>query len=102
MKKTILIAALGIAGLLSAKSAVEIKPKESVTTKEVKVETSEEKTESEAAFQPICISYGMLVVCTDEVIQDTACYDPSIGQGIDYARKCMRDNARLMNEFMCG
>lgn len=98
MKKILLVATISVAGLVSAKDA-EVK----TTTKEVEKKETVKEADKEADAAMQCIQYGMLISCTNEVIEDTVCY----GEGTDNASyedawDCITTNGQLANEFFCG
>ncbi|MEN4760271.1 hypothetical protein ABEG63_08075 [Chryseobacterium sp. C39-AII1] len=89
MKKIILIAAIGVAGLTSAKETKSLNfEKEKNVSKQ---------TNSEIKSKMNCYSYGIVIGCTNEMISDTAC-----GETYEEARQCMIDNGALMNEYFCN
>lgn len=93
MKKTILLTAFGVAGLMSAKE----------DKKEIKenLQTKEQKETQKAKMQ--CQTVGILIGCTDEVLDDTICWGSgSHNATYEDARKEELHNARLLNEFYCG
>lgn len=94
MKKIILLAAFGVAGLVSAKN-VEVEKEKVEATKTQK---------SQAAFSGMqCMQVGILVWCTDEVVTDSVCWGEGSGTATyEQAIKDERHNAALLNEFTCG
>lgn len=91
MKKLILLTAFGFAGLVSAKDSEKVN---STSAKNNKVEKKDSKVEAKKIS---CYSYGIVIGCTNEVINDTAC-----GETFAEAQHCMVENGALMNEFYCG
>lgn len=86
MKKTILAAIFGIAGLMNANT---------------KAEPYFVDEEDDLIMQ--CYSYGILVWCTNEVMDDTICW----GEGTSVptyqeAIQCQTRNAQLLTQFYCG
>jgi len=97
MKKILLVATICVAGLVSAKNIDVKKP-----TKEVEKKEVTQSTESKDP-QPKCFSYGILIECTGEVLEDTVCYGPgSDNATYQDAWDCITENGQLANEFFCG
>jgi len=87
MKKLILLVSFGVAGLVSAKNTVEIKPQTGEKTEVSKMQ---------------CQTIGILVTCTNEILTDTVCWGE--GSGTDIYAQAHADhihNAQLLNEFLC-
>lgn len=85
MKKIILLAIFGIAGLMNANT---------------KAETHFDNEEDALVMQ--CYTYGVYIHCTDEVVDDTICW----GEGTSLptyrdAVRCQTRNAQLMTAFYC-
>lgn len=100
MKKIILIAALSVAGLASAKDG-DLRKDKNVEKKEKKA--SEKSQEDSDAKKMQCVQVGMLVWCTDEVVPDTVCWGE--GSGTATYQQAMQDsihNSQLLTEFYCG
>lgn len=107
MKKIILLAAFGVAGMLSAKNAEETKPTKD--TEKEKKEIVKEKKANESCgseskvLQYNCIEYSMYIPCLDMFLDDQVCY----GSGAcvstwDDAWNCMTTNGTLATKFFCG
>lgn len=97
MKKILLIATIGVAGLVSAKDA-EVKPTKEVEKKEA-VNASADDAE---ALRMQCIQYGMYIECTGEVIPDQVCYGEGTGiSTYEEAWDCITHNGTLANAFFC-
>ncbi len=101
MKKIILLAAFGVAGLVSAKNSEEMKPSKE-GEKKVVSKTTESKG-SENALKMQCSSIGILITCTDEILTDTVCWGEGSGTAT-YAQAHADHihNAQLLNEYLCG
>ncbi|MDQ0593302.1 hypothetical protein QFZ37_001671 [Chryseobacterium ginsenosidimutans] len=65
MKKIILLAAFGVAGLVSAKNAEETKPAEEADKKEIVKEVKADDPEGRMN----CYEYAMYIPCKDELLQ---------------------------------
>lgn len=103
MKKIILIAAIGVAGLTSAKN-IDVKEKEK-EKEDKKTEQTEKKTSEsgDPTGRMQCISVGMYVWCTGEVASDTVCWGS--GSGTATYEQAIADsihNSQLYTEFHCG
>lgn len=95
MKKTILLAAFSVAGLVSAKEG------KTVTEENSPSKATEQKQVQKSKMQ--CQTVGILIGCTDEVLDDTICWGSgSHNATYEDARKEELKNARLLNEFYCG
>lgn len=107
MKKIILLAAFGVAGLVNAKNAEETKPAKETEKekKEViqKKNTNESSKAESKTLQYNCIEYSMYIPCLDIFLDDQVCY----GSGTcvstwDDAWNCMTTNGTLATKFFCG
>ncbi|MDQ1097589.1 MULTISPECIES: hypothetical protein [Chryseobacterium] len=101
MKKIILVAALGIAGLASAKN-IDVKKDKNDEKIEKKSKDTKSSEESEA-LKMQCMQVGMLVWCTNEVVSDTVCWGE--GSGTSTYEQAVSDsihNSQLLTEFTCG
>ncbi len=99
MKKLILMAAFGAAGLVSAKEASGNTEKRDNKFKEVKLSQNSRKTIQE------CQTVGMYVWCTGETVSDTMCWGEGAGPGCETyekARVKQIRNSQLFTEFNCG
>jgi len=85
---------------LSAKDAKINNLKKEIEKTET-VENTDLKTSKGPAM--MCMSYGMLIECTGEVIEDTVCYGGNSGNATyQDAWNCMTTNGQLANEYFCG
>jgi len=99
MKKLFLFAAVSVAGLASAKD-VEIKK---LSTDGEKKEAVKSTVSKEIEAKMNCISYGMYIECTGEVIPDTVCYGEGTGTATyQDAWNCITENGTLANDYFCG
>ncbi|MDH6254037.1 hypothetical protein M2347_003764 [Chryseobacterium sp. H1D6B] len=99
MKKIILGVALTATELISAKNSEKVNPKEVSKKEAVK---NEESKKSESESKMTCMSVGILIPCTDEVITDTVCWGE--GSGTDTYAQAHADhirNAQLLTQFLC-
>lgn len=102
MKKVILVATICVAGLVSAKTAKNLKPTKEVEKKEA-LEVKEIQDSKKATKKINCRTIGMLVWCTDTMLSDTVCWGP--GSGTATEEQAMSEslhNSQLVNEFFCG
>src|SRR5690606_3082854 len=100
MKKMILVAALGVAGLASAKN-IDVRKDKNDEKIEKKSKYTKNSEESEALMQ--CMQVGMLIWCTDEVVSDTVCWGE--GSGTPTYQQAVAEsirNSQLLTEFTCG
>lgn len=86
MKKIILTLAFGMTSLVFAKTG-DIKVNNHKNKKNEKIQQKEWS----------CITYGILIGCTNQMITDTAC-----GDSYNEIRACMIKNGRLAQEYFCG
>lgn len=99
MKKIFLLAAFGVAGLVSAKNALEIKAE--FSKEKNNVEIKESKKSGKIVIQQ-CQNYGMYIPCTDETLSDSVCWGEGTGNATyEDARQCMLRNAKLALKFFC-
>ncbi len=89
MKKFILLAAMSLAGLVSAKNGEE--------KKETKTD------EKEAVAKAQCQLVGMFIWCTGEVVEDTICWGSGTNNAT-YADATAEEthNSQLLSEYTCG
>lgn len=100
MKKVFLVATICVAGLASAKNA-EIKNPTKEGEKKEAVKTIDSKEAD--AKKMNCISYGMYIECTGEVIPDTVCYGEGTGTATyQDAWNCITENGQMANAYVCG
>lgn len=98
MKKIILLAAFGVAGLVSAKEVNLITEKRDDKSKETKSFQNKKAVEQ-------CIQVSMYVWCTDEMVPDTMCWGEGAGVGFETYRSASLSlirNSQLLTEFTCG
>lgn len=92
MKKILLLAAFGVAGLVSAKD-----------NKEIESKIFNYKVENNSTKIIYCQEYSITTWCnTSRIINDTVCYEPTNAADKEHAEACMDENARLTNVFFCG
>jgi hypothetical protein len=95
MKKVILLAAFGVAGLVSAKNTKEIKPTKETQSKETVAEDPDSKMQ--------CYEWAMYIWCTDQFVVDTVCW--GAGSGTATHAQAVADeihNSQLLTEYNCG
>jgi len=99
MKKLFLIAALGVAGFVSAKNAEETKPTKEPEKKEIiKGVVAEDPNDKMQ-----CYEWAMYVWCTDQFFADTVCW--GAGSGTATHAQAVADeihNSQLLTEYFCG
>ena len=99
MKKIILLAAFGVAGLVNAKNAEEIKPSKEAGKKEIVKEVKADDPEGRMN----CYQYAMYIPCKDEFITDTQCWGPGSGTATwDDAWNCIQLNGANAVDFFCN
>jgi|GEM_PF-3550259 len=101
MKKIILLAAFGAAGLINAKH-VDLK-KDNNKEKIEKKSDDVKDLKSESKAEVRCLPVGMYVWCTGEMVADTMCWGPGTGASTyQQATACQIHNSQLLTEYFCG
>ncbi len=96
MKKIILLAAFGVAGLVSAKSLDEIKPEK----QNVKVENSQE---AEKPLRQLCSAITIVIMCdTSQNFNNTYCWEEGSQASFEEAIHCYETEYQMFNDELCN
>ena len=99
MKKLVILAAFGVAGLVSAKDTGTNKNSKEEKTEKKSVDSKEIK--NKAVGQ--CMQVGLYVWCTDEMLTDVICWGEGTGTATyEQAVKDEIRNSQLLTEYICG
>ncbi len=99
MRKLFLLAAFGVAGLVSAKGIEETK----TTKEEKKKETVQEVKDDDPEGRMQCYQYTMYIPCTGSIINDTQCWGAGSGTATwEDAWNCMNQNGINAIAYFCG
>lgn len=99
MKKIVLLAAFGVASLVSAKNAEETKLTKEGEKKEIVKEAEADDPEGKMN----CYEYTMYIPCTQAIINDTQCWGPGTGTATwEDAWICINQNGANAIDFFCN
>lgn len=96
MRKIILLAAFGVAGLVSAKNGEEVKPEK----QNAKVEN---KQEAEKPLKQLCSAITIVIMCdTSQNFNNTYCWEEGSQAPFNEAIHCYETEAQMFNEEICN